>query len=56
MPAAASPACSTADRSASASSWLENLKSLSRYRRGFEIAGGLTLIVMGLYMLNAVLF
>ena len=36
--------------------WLENLKSLSHYRRGFEIAGGLTLIVMGLYMLNAVLF
>jgi cytochrome c-type biogenesis protein len=34
--------------------WLENLKILSRYRRGFEIAGGLTLIVMGLYMLNAV--
>jgi cytochrome c-type biogenesis protein len=33
--------------------WLENLKTLSRYRRGFEIAGGLTLIVMGLYMLNA---
>ncbi len=37
-------------------SWLENLNRLSRYRRGFEIAGGLTLIVMGLYMLNAVLF
>src|SRR5262249_27616132 len=37
-------------------SWLENLKNLSRYRRGFEIAGGLTLIAMGLYMLNAVLF
>lgn len=37
-------------------SWLENLKVLSRYRRGFEIAGGLTLVVMGLYMLNAVLF
>jgi len=34
-------------------SWLENLKSLSRYRRGFEIAGGLTLIAMGIYMLNA---
>ncbi len=33
--------------------WLENLKILSRYRRAFEIAGGLTLIVMGLYMLNA---
>src|SRR6266702_8390047 len=38
-----------------AMSWLENLKNLSRYRRGFEIAGGLTLIAMGLYMLNAVL-
>lgn len=33
---------------------LENLKGLSRYRRGFEIVGGLTLIVMGFYMLNAV--
>src|SRR5713226_6198586 len=30
--------------------WLENLKGLSRYRRGFEIVGGLTLIVMGFYM------
>jgi cytochrome c biogenesis protein CcdA len=37
-------------------SWLENLKSLSRYPCGFEIAGGLTLIAMGLYMPNAVLF
>jgi cytochrome c-type biogenesis protein len=37
-------------------SWLENLKGVARYRRGFEIAGGITLIVMGLYMLNAVLF
>src|SRR5262249_15890424 len=36
--------------------WVENVKSLSDYRRGFEIAGGLTLIAMGLYMLNAVLF
>ena len=35
--------------------WLENLKSLSQFRRGFEIAGGLTLIAMGFYMLNAVL-
>jgi cytochrome c-type biogenesis protein len=34
--------------------WLENLKGLSRCRRGFEIVGGLTLIVMGFYMLNAV--
>jgi cytochrome c-type biogenesis protein len=39
-----------------AMSWIENLKSVSRFRRGFEIAGGLTLIVMGLYMLNAVMF
>jgi len=37
-------------------SWLENLNGLARYRRWFEIAGGLTLIAMGLYMLNAVLF
>ncbi len=36
--------------------WLENLSGVARYRRWFEIAGGLTLIVMGLYMLNAVLF
>lgn len=36
--------------------YLENLSALSRYRRGFEIAGGLTLIAMGLYMLNAVFF
>jgi cytochrome c-type biogenesis protein len=36
--------------------WLENLSGVARYRRGFEIAGGLALIVMGLYMLNTVLF
>jgi cytochrome c-type biogenesis protein len=36
--------------------WLENLSSLSRYRRWFEVAGGLTLIAIGLYMLNAILF
>jgi cytochrome c-type biogenesis protein len=36
--------------------WLENLNSLAQYRRGFEIAGGVILIVMGLYMLNAALF
>ncbi len=35
-------------------SWLENLNSVLRYRRGFEIAGGLMLIAMGFYMLNAV--
>ncbi|MBR1208102.1 MULTISPECIES: cytochrome c biogenesis protein CcdA [unclassified Bradyrhizobium] len=34
--------------------WLENLKQFARYRRGFEIAGGVVLIAMGFYMLNAV--
>jgi cytochrome c-type biogenesis protein len=34
--------------------WLENLKHFARYRRGFEIAGGVLLIAMGFYMLNAV--
>ncbi len=33
--------------------WLENLRRLARYRRLFEIAGGLTLVGAGLYMLNA---
>jgi cytochrome c-type biogenesis protein len=37
-------------------SWLENLRGLFPYRRAFEIAGGLTLIAMGFYMLNTVLF
>jgi cytochrome c-type biogenesis protein len=35
--------------------WLENLNGISRFRRGFEIAGGVTLIFMGFYMLNAVM-
>ncbi len=34
-------------------SWLKNLDSLAPYRRGFEVLGGVLLIVMGLYMLNA---
>ncbi len=34
--------------------WLENLNRFARYRRGFEIAGGILLIAMGFYMLNAV--
>ncbi len=33
--------------------WLENLRGLAGYRRLFEIAGGLTLVGAGLYMLNA---
>jgi cytochrome c-type biogenesis protein len=32
---------------------LENLRALFAYRRGFEIIGAVTLIVSGLYMLNA---
>lgn len=34
--------------------WLENWRGLSPYRRIFEMAGGLTLIASGLYMLNAI--
>lgn len=34
--------------------WLENLNRFARFRRGFEIAGGVLLIAMGFYMLNAV--
>lgn len=33
--------------------WLERLRLLSRYQRGFDIVGGVTLVAMGLYMLNA---
>lgn len=36
--------------------WLENLKSLARYRRAFDVAAGGVLILMGLYMLNAYFF
>ena len=38
---------------ASAVGWLENLKSVSAYQKPIEIVGGVTLIVFGLYMLNA---
>lgn len=31
---------------------LENLTSLSRYRRAFDVSGGILLILAGLYMLN----
>ena len=33
--------------------WLEHVQFIARYRRRFEITGGITLIVAGLYMLNA---
>jgi cytochrome c-type biogenesis protein len=38
---------------AAAMGWLESLSVLQRYRKGFEIAGAVTLILAGLYMLNA---
>ncbi len=36
--------------------WLESLKTLSRSQKIFEVAGGITLILSGLYMLNAYFF
>lgn len=33
--------------------WLESLSTLQRYRKAFEIAGAVTLVLAGLYMLNA---
>lgn len=32
--------------------WLENLHSVGRWRRGFEILGGITLMAVGVYLLN----
>jgi cytochrome c-type biogenesis protein len=36
--------------------WLESLQVVARHHHVFEIIGGLTLIFMGLYMLNEYLF
>jgi cytochrome c-type biogenesis protein len=36
--------------------WLENLSLLTKYQKGFEIAGAVTLIASGLYMLNSYYF
>jgi cytochrome c-type biogenesis protein len=36
--------------------WLENLHGLDSYRRVFETTGGVVLMLMGLYMLNAYFF
>ena len=36
--------------------WLESLSVLQRYHKAFEIAGALTVILAGLYMLNAYFF
>jgi cytochrome c-type biogenesis protein len=42
--------------SAWAVGWMENLRVLARHQKGFEIAGAVTLIASGLYMLNAYYF
>lgn len=36
--------------------WLQGLKRLSRFQRGVDTAGGLLLILAGLYLLNAYFF
>lgn len=36
--------------------WLESLKILARYQRGFEIIAGIVLILSGLYLLNEYFF
>ncbi len=41
---------------AGAMGWLEKLRPVARYQRAFDIAGGMSLIAMGLYMLNAYFF
>ena len=35
---------------------LEKLRPLARYQRAFDIGGGVALVLMGLYMLNAYFF
>ena len=41
---------------AGAMGWLEQLQPLARYQRAFDIVGGVALVLMGLYMLNAHFF
>lgn len=36
--------------------WLEHLRPLSNAQRAFEIAGGVPLVLLGLYLLNAYFF
>ncbi|SKA24858.1 cytochrome c-type biogenesis protein [Enhydrobacter aerosaccus] len=36
--------------------WLENMRGLDAFRRAFETAGGIVLVLSGLYMLNAYFF
>ena len=35
--------------------WLEALRAMNRFRRGFDLVAGLTLVAAGLYLLNAYL-
>jgi len=41
---------------ATAVGWLENLRAFSKYQKPIEVIGGLTMMVFGLYMLNAYYF
>lgn len=41
---------------AAAVGWLESLSMLQRYQKAFEMAGAATLVLAGLYMLNAYFF
>jgi cytochrome c-type biogenesis protein len=41
---------------ASALGWLENLNAFAKHQRKVEVLGAVTLIVSGLYMLNAYYF
>ena len=36
--------------------WLENLQSVEHWRRAFEITGGITLMMVGVYLLNEYYF
>jgi len=36
--------------------WLENMQILGHWRRGFELVGGITLMVVGVYLLNEYYF
>ena len=41
---------------AGAMGWLEKLRPIAHYQRAFDIVGGVALVLMGLYMLNAYFF
>ena len=41
---------------AGAMGWLESFKPLARYQRAFDVGGGVLLVLVGLYMLNAYFF